>query len=41
MTFCRLSKIAGRYERDPMQEELKNQSTTLYHLKAIIVLATL
>ena len=24
MTFYRLSKIAGRYERDPTQEELKN-----------------
>ena len=23
MTFCRLSKIAGRFERDPTQEELK------------------
>ena len=23
MTFCRLSKIAGRYERDPTQEEFK------------------
>ena len=41
VTFYRLSKVAGRYERDPIQEELKKQSTTLYHLKAIIVLATL
>ena len=29
MTFNRLSKIGGRYERDPTQEELKNLSTIL------------
>ena len=29
MTFYRLSKIAGRFDRDPTKEELKNQSMTL------------
>ena len=28
MTFYRLSKISGRYDRDPTQEELKNLSKT-------------
>ena len=39
MTFYRLSKIAGRYERDPTQEELKNQSMTQWLSQEIIVLA--
>ena len=29
MTFYRLSKIAGRYERDPTQKELKNPITDI------------
>ena len=39
MTFYRLSKIAGRYERDPTQDELKkNQKRTLLPLMEINVL---
>ena len=40
MTFYGLTKIAGRYERDPTREELKNLSTIHYHLKVIIVFLT-
>ena len=38
MSFYRLSKIAGRYDRDPSKHEFKNLSKTLLLLMVIIVL---
>ena len=41
MTFYRLSKINGRYERDPTVDELNKKTKTRLHLLEIIVLGLL